>query len=320
MKRISTFTSLLPRSNSPAPFLMRLTSAIVPAGSRATSIATRAIFLTLSILFAAVSGSAQSGMSAADGWVVLPVDEYRALRRAALPPDAEPLPPPVEVTLSRIDYDLKVDGDFASGEVRLTVDVIKDGWVRLAMPEGLMVREAKLDGRQVTLVSRAADKGPGVGELLLSKTGRSVLTLKIVAPVSTVAGTDILQLPVSSAAVSHATVELARQGVDVHITGGLLLEHSESATGSRWIANGRGTEPLTFAWRRRVDDQRSNQPLRMRGAITELVGLGEDMTQVNAEVQVEVLQGLASEVRVKLPECLRWWTFPEAPGTRNARA
>ncbi|MGH9875293.1 MAG: hypothetical protein ACRD9S_22790, partial [Pyrinomonadaceae bacterium] len=161
---------------------------------------------------------------------------------------------------------------------------------------------AKLDGRQVTLVTRPADKGPGGADLLLSKTGRSILTLKIVAPVSTVAGTDILQLPVSNSAVSHATIELTRQGVDVHITGGLLLEHSELASGSRWVANGHGAEALTFAWRRKVDDQRSTQPLRLRGAITQLVGLGEDTTQVSAEVYVEVLQGLAPEIHVRLPE------------------
>jgi hypothetical protein len=92
--------------------------------------------------------------------------------------------------------------------------------------------------------------------------------------------------------------------VDVRVTGGLLLEHSEAATSSRWVANGRGNEPLTFAWRRRVDDVRANQPLRFRGSITQLVGLGEDATQINAEVQVEVVQGLANEVRVQLPENL----------------
>ena len=289
MKRLSLFASRLPRSNSPTPSSMR-------------SAAIRALCLALAIVFAAAAGSAQNAVPSGDGWVVLPVDEYRALRRAAFPVDAEPAPPPVEATLSRIDYDLKVDGDLASGEVRLTVDVIKDGWVRLAIPEGLMVREARLDGREVTLVTRPTDKGPGSGELLLSKTGRSVLMLKIVAPLSTVAGTDILQLPISNSAISHATVELARQGVDVHITGGLLLEHAETASGSRWVANGRGNEPLTFAWRRRVDDQRATQALRLRGAITELVGLGEDATQINAEVQVDVLQGLAQEIRVQLPD------------------
>ena len=39
-----------------------------------------------------------------------------------------------------------------------------------------MVREAQLDGRQVTLVTRPEGNGPGRVDLLLSKTGRSVLT------------------------------------------------------------------------------------------------------------------------------------------------
>ena len=258
--------------------------------------------ICLTLLFVFVGANAQNTTPPTPGWVVLPVSEYVALKRAAFPADTPPESPPVEATLTRIDYDLKVDGDIASGEARLTVDVIKDGWVRLAMPEGLMVREARLDGREVTLVARPHEKGPAAGELLLSRTGRSVITLKIVAPVKTVAGTDILKLPVSNSAVSRAAVELSRQGVEVNITGGLLLEHSENAAGSRWVANGRGNEPLTFAWRRKVDDERARQPLRLRGVVTALVGLGEDATQINAEVQLDVIQGLAQEVHVELPD------------------
>jgi len=258
----------------------------------------------LLVVLGVASSSAQTAAPGADGWVVLQVNEYTALKRAASPADPEPAAPPVEATLSRIDYALKVDGDLATGEARLTVDVIKNGWVRIGLPDGLIVRDAKLDGHPVNLAMNPTNKGPGRTDLLLSKTGRSVLTLQIVAPVTTVAGTDILHLPVSNSAVSHATIELARQGVDVRITGGLLLEHSEAATGSRWVANGKGGEPLTFAWRRKVDDVRANQPLRLRGSITQLVGLGEDATQINAEVQVEVVQGLADEVRVQLPENL----------------
>jgi hypothetical protein len=258
--------------------------------------------LVLLVFLNVVSTSAQTASSTSPGWVVLPINEYAALKRAASSPEPEPPPPPVEATLSRIDYELKIDGDLASGEARLTVDVIKNGWVRVPMPEGLMVRDAQLDGRPVNLVSRPKEKGPGDFDLLLSKPGRSVLTLKIVAPVTTVAGTDILHLPVSNSAVSQATIELVRQGVDVRVTGGLLLEHSETPAGSRWKANGKGGEPLSFAWRRRVDDARANQPLRLRGAVTQLVGLGEDATQINAEVQLEVVQGLANEAVVQLPE------------------
>lgn len=300
MKLLGTHDAPLRSSNPPAAPSIR--STIAKAISRGTGISIEALSLALFFAFASTASLAQTANSTADGWVVLPVDEYRALRRAAFPADAEPVPPPVEATLTRIDYDLKVDGDLASGEARLTVDVIKEGWVRLALPDGLMVREANLDGRPVTLATRPAEKGPGGGDLLLSRTGRFVLTLKIVAPVTSVAGTDILKLPVSNSAVSHAVVELNRQGIDVQLSGGLLLEHSETASGSRWVANGRGNEPLTFGWRRRVDDQRANQALRLRGAITELVGLGEDATQITAEIQLEVLQGQTQEVRLLLPE------------------
>src|SRR5688572_17856856 len=166
--------------------------------------------LLLMVFLNVVPTSAQTASSTSPGWVVLPVNEYTALKRAASTTEPEPPPPPVEATLSRIDYDLKIDGDLASGEARLTVDVIKNGWVRVPLPEGLMVRDAQLDGRPVNLVTRPKEKGPGSFDLLLSKPGRSVLTLKIVAPVTTVAGTDILHLPVSNSAVSHATVELMR--------------------------------------------------------------------------------------------------------------
>lgn len=236
-----------------------------------------------------------------DGWVVLPVDDYRALRLAAFPAEREPEPSPVEATLTRVDYDLRIEGDIAEGEARLTIDVIKSGWVRVAIPTGLMIREARLDNRPVSIVNPSTEKGRGSSHVLLSRTGRSVLSLEIVAPVSTVAGTEMLRLPIGSSAISRASVVFPRQGVDARITGGLLMERSEITGGTRWVANGRGTDPLTFAWRRRVDDQRAIQPLRLRGAVTQLVGLGEDTTQINAEVQIEVLQGQAKEVRLQLP-------------------
>ena len=149
----------------------------------------------------AQSGAKSAAKSAAKSNLVT----VAALKRAASPAEPEPEPPPIEATLSRIDYNLKIDGDLATGEARLTVDVIKNGWVRVPLPDGLMVRDAQLDGHPVNLATQSGESGRL--DLLLSKTGRSVLTLKIVAPVKTVAGTDVLQLPVSNSAVSHAAIE-----------------------------------------------------------------------------------------------------------------
>lgn len=236
-----------------------------------------------------------------DGWVVLPIAEYRALREAAFPTEREPEPPPVDATLTQIDYDLKVEGDVASGEARLTIDVIKNGWVSVAIPPGLMVREARLDGQRVSLATETRPGAPPGNYLLLSRPGRAILTLSIAAPVTTAAGTELLRLPVSASAVSRAVVVLPRLGVDVRLTGGMLLERTESAGASRWVAHGRSNDSITFAWKKKIDDQRASQPLRLRGALTQLVGLGEDTTQLSAEVFIEVLQGVAKEARVQLP-------------------
>src|ERR1700757_1718957 len=51
----------------------------------------------------------------AAGWVVIPVDEYRVLRAKAYPTEHDPEPPPLDATLSRVDYDLRVLGELAAG-------------------------------------------------------------------------------------------------------------------------------------------------------------------------------------------------------------
>ena len=111
-----------------------------------------------------------------EGWVVLPLDEYRALRERANPPAPPPPAPPVDATLTRVDYDLRVDGETVAGRALLTIDVLRDGWTRVQIPAGLMVRDARLDGQPVSLVD-----GPSP-HVLLSRAGRFVLTLDIVDP------------------------------------------------------------------------------------------------------------------------------------------
>ena len=57
--------------------------------------------------------------SHAAGWVVIPVDEYRVLRAKAYPVEHDPEPPPLDATLTRVDYDLHVTGDLAAGRATL---------------------------------------------------------------------------------------------------------------------------------------------------------------------------------------------------------
>src|SRR6266478_879293 len=228
----------------------------------------------LAVLFFFVANSPAQTAAHSPGWVVLPVDEYRALHARAYPTEREPEPPPVEATLTRVDYDLRINGDLASGRAGLTVDVLKDGWVRVPIPAGLLVREARLDGRLVSLVPMVGGKAGGQLSALLS----------------------------AASGVTRASVQIPRQGVDIRLAGGLLSEKSETAAESKWIAYGRGNEVLTFTWRRKTEDHRATQPLRLRGSLTQLLGLGEDSTSINAEVNLEVTQGAAHEVKIHIPD------------------
>jgi hypothetical protein len=256
----------------------------------------------LALLFISAASSMGQMAAHSPGWVVLPVDEYRTLHARAYPIERDPEPPPVEATLTRVDYDLRIDGELASGRATLTVDVLKDGWVRVPAPAGLLVREARLDGKLVSLVPGASSKAGSQLSALLSHSGRAVLLLDIAIPVASSTGEESITLPSTASGVTRASVQLPRQGVDVRLTGGLLSEKSESAAESKWIAYGRGNEPLTFAWRRKTEDHRATQPLRMRGSLTQLLGLGEDSTSINAEVNLEVTQGAARVAKIQIPD------------------
>lgn len=230
-----------------------------------------------------------------EGWVVLPLDEYKALRAKALPPDAPPSPPPVEATLTRVDYDLRVDGDAVSGRVLLTIDVLRDGWTRVQIPAGLLVRDARVDGQPVSLVGGASP------HVLLSREGRFVLALDLALPLATAAGSESIALPASPSPISTATLTLPKSGVDLSVGGGFIADRAEAGGESRWTVFGRSNQPLTLTWKRKVDDRRSELPLRVRARLTEVVSLGEDSGQVAVAVRVEVLQGLARELTLALP-------------------
>jgi hypothetical protein len=266
-----------------------------------TVVSAGAVAALLLCAFCAAAASAQTATHA-PGWVVITIGDYRSLHAKAYPPDREPEGPPVDATLTRVDYDLRIDGDLASGRASLTVDVLKDGWVRVPIPAGLLVREAKLDGKLVSLVPSAAGKGTNQLSALLSKPGRAVLQLDIALPVASNAGEESISLPSTGSGVTRATVRLPKQGVDIRLNGGLLADKSESGAESKWLAYARGNEPLTFTWKRKTEDHRSTQALRLRGSLTELTGLGEDTTTIVAEVNVEVTQGAAKEVHIALPD------------------
>ncbi len=186
-------------------------------------------------------------------------------------------------------------GEAIAGRALLTIDVLREGWVKVPIPAGLMVRDARLDGQPVSLI-----EGPPA-HVVLSRPGRAVLSLEISLPLASSAGTESIALPSSAAPLSRAVLTLPRGGVELTVTGGFISERSESATESRWTALGRANQPLGFSWKRKVDDRRAEQALRFRARVTSVIGLGEEVSAISAVVRAEVQQGMARELSLAIP-------------------
>ena len=251
----------------------------------------------LYVYLLAAAGTALAQDSRNIGWIVIPVSEYGTLRARAFPVERALDTAPVEATLTRVDYELRAGGEIASGRATLTVDVLKDGWVRVPVPAGLAVREARIEGKLVSLV-----RGDGGVTALLPKRGRSSIELDIALPVVSSGGEGRLTLPASASGVTRASLTMTRPDVEVKVTGGLLAERTGAEGGTRVVAFARGNEALTFTMRLKMEEQkRAPQALRMRGSLAELVALGEDATTVSADVNIEVSQGMARSVRIAVP-------------------
>src|SRR6185436_5305943 len=192
------------------------------SGKRSAGYRFRIQVIAALTICAAMGAERAAGQTAAaprtDGWVVIPVEDYRALRLRAFPPDRPADPPPVDATVTRVDYELRVNGDSATGEARLTVDVLKAGWVAIEIPQGLLVRAARIDGRAIPVIDTPAP------HVLLSRPGRVVLSLDVVVPLRAAAGTETMTLPPSKGAVSRLALIVPRQDIDVTVTGGVLAE------------------------------------------------------------------------------------------------
>lgn len=235
------------------------------------------------------------------GWVVLPVGDYANLRARAYPVLAEPKPATPDAVITRVDYDLEVRNEIAAGTASLTVDVLADGWVQIPIPSGLLVRDAKTDTRFLSLVPDSTAKGAGVLKAVLTKRGRTLLQLGVTIPVVSAGGQERVVVPASASAVTRLSITLPLPDADATVTGGVVASRNSAATAGKLVAYGRGGEPMNIVWRRRVEHLSAALPLRMRGSLTELVALGEETASLSAEVDLEITQGAAKQVRVQVP-------------------
>jgi hypothetical protein len=255
--------------------------------------------------FAQSPTPAAPAASAADGWVVLTVPDYLALRDKANPRGPDPVRPPARATITEIAYTLAAGEGLALGTAELTIDVLEDGWVEVPIPQGLVVRAARLGGRPLPLADLAGGRGGPGRRILLSRKGRTQVSLDVAVPIETPAAGELLRLPPSPGGLVHAVLTVPRAGeIDLSAFGGAVIAREATPQALRVTAHATLNEALGFTWHRRREVAEGALPLRLRGRVQHVIGLGEETGFVTARVTADVAQGGTSALALRLPDGL----------------
>ena len=264
----------------------------------------------------AVTAGAQPApapLPAGDGWVALTIADYLKLRDQANPRPAPPPPPPARATVSETAYELIAGEGLATGTAELAIDVLDDGWVEVPLPASLFVRAARLGGRPLPITDgrprrRGASPGSGPGSgtrrILLSRRGRSLVTLDVAVPIAETAGNEYIQLPPATGGLVRATLTVPRADVAIVASGGTIVERAAEPSARRVTAHAALGQALGLSWSRQRETTGASLPARLRGQLQHVVGLGEETALVTARVTIEVLRGGASAFTLRVPDGL----------------
>ncbi len=268
----------------------------------------------LAVAHAATAGAqpAPVPLPASDGWVALTIADYLKLREQANPRPAPPPPLPARATVSETAYVLIAGDGLATGTAELAIDVLDDGWVEVPLPASLFVRAARLGGRPLPITdgrasggaSPGASPGPGTRRILLSRRGRSLVTLDVALPIVETAGSESIQLPPATGGLVRATLTVPRADVAIAASGGAIIERAGEPAARRVTAHAALGQALGLSWSRTRETSGASLPARLRGQLQHVVGLGEETAIVTARVTVDVLRGGASAFTLRVPDGL----------------
>jgi len=263
----------------------------------------------LAAAHAATAGAqpAPAPLPAGDGWVALTIADYLKLRGQANPRPAPPPPPPARATVSETAYALIAAEGLATGTAELAIDVLDDGWVDVPLPASLFVRAARLGGRPLSITdgpAAGAPPGSGTRRILLSRRGRSLVTLDVAVPIAETAGNEHIQLPPATGGLVRATLTVPRADVAIVASGGTITERAAEPSARRVTAHAAIGQALGLSWSRQRETRGASLPARLRGQLQHVVGLGEETALLTARVTIEVLRGGTSAFTLRVPDGL----------------
>ena len=149
--------------------------------------------------------------------VFLPYDQFRALWRKAQGAPARVLEAPTPYLISRAQFTGKVDGELARLQLRLTVDILADGWVEVPIGLGDVAVEKVSFADTKTKPAPLLRVVGGQYRLLTRGTGRRELIVDFVRQLVTQPGLNVLGFRIPPAAISTLELTIPEENMKVDV-------------------------------------------------------------------------------------------------------
>jgi hypothetical protein len=229
--------------------------------------------------------------------VTLSLTEYNRLIDLANRQGPLPAGAPVAAVLAGADLRVRVERDVVQGRFQLTGEVLRPGYHRVALIAGATVTEATADGRPLPLVADA-----NADSALLQGPGPFAVTLGWGTPLTFAPGRASFTLPVPPAGSARATIEIAGEQADVHLSSGVITRRTVADGRTVVDATLRPGAPVEVWWSMRDSAPvAAAREVRMLADVFTLVTIGDSDVRMAALVDVAVVQGDARTIDVRLP-------------------
>jgi hypothetical protein len=248
-----------------------------------------------------------------DSSIVLPYAQFLEMWNRLVPPDQQPIKPPVNGVITRADYVGSVKGELAHLDATLNVEVLSAEWAQLPVQFGdAAIGSARTEDGAVLL----RGVGPGQYELLVRGQGKHQIKLSLVAGVKSAAEgrSFIVQCP--AVGVSNLELEIPEKDLAVHVTPQRTSElQSDRKDITRVRAVLGSTNQFTVSWQPKSGS--SDKAAGLANVTdTIAVDVGDGVVHTHAAFDYQILRGSLGELVVEVPSDQRLLDV-QAPGLRD---
>ncbi len=236
-----------------------------------------------------------------NGMVVLSREQFKELLEKMKKPDVSPIIPPGDYLITKAEYSGVMNQNSTTFNVTFDLEIfekVRKDYPKIPlMPQGVALRDIKLDGRSALVM---VENGWYV--LATEKLGQHKVTLSFSVKTELDKGPDVLSLTVPRTAITLFNIDIPVTDARVEIPQAKYMTVSRRGRYLSVRAVLSTTSSVALKLHRTVVKEKKRVPAKIYAEVMNLLSVEDNALRVTTKFKLNVLQNSISSVRVYVPE------------------